>query len=252
MNKHIIENDTVIFLTACIDPQGMYKTVLTDAKLRLSQYKAALEYYLSNTTIKIIFVDNSGYDFSIEYEHAIRSGRLEYLTFDGNRYERKRGKGYGEASIIQYALNNSLFLSTHNYIIKITGRLIIKNITHIIEEFSQKSKITGNLIMCDINLKLNIAETRLFICNKCFLNTFFLPNVEMINDENGVYFEHAIALAIKTYIQHKHKHAMFSEPINIYGISGTTGYNYKTISQIDLIKRKIKLLLYHLSQWTLQ
>ena len=39
----------VLLMTACINPQGMSKTVLQNKEERLTQYKTALNWYLRNT-----------------------------------------------------------------------------------------------------------------------------------------------------------------------------------------------------------
>ena len=96
-NSHRI----VVLLTACVNPNGMSKTVLQDVN--------ALNFYLQETSLPICFVENTGFDMSCEFHSYIDSGRLEYLCFKGNNYDKSLGKGYGEAVIILYATENSVF-----------------------------------------------------------------------------------------------------------------------------------------------
>ena len=118
-NSHRI----VVLLTACVNPNGMSKTVLQDMELRRKQYVNALNFYLQETSLPICFVENTGFDMSCEFHSYIDSGRLEYLCFKGNNYDKSLGKGYGEAVIILYATENSVFLKRCKYLIKVTGRV---------------------------------------------------------------------------------------------------------------------------------
>ena len=56
--------NTTILLTACIDPKGMAFTTLQNKEVRLQQYLDALNYYLYNTNLNIVFVENTGYNIS--------------------------------------------------------------------------------------------------------------------------------------------------------------------------------------------
>ena len=93
--------EMLLFLTACVNPKGMAYTKLSNPEIRLQQYKDALNWYLENTSMKILLVENSGCDFSDVYQKQIREGRLEFICYDGNDFDRKRGKGYGEAAIME-------------------------------------------------------------------------------------------------------------------------------------------------------
>ena len=73
----------ILFLTACVNPKGMAYTKLSNPEIRLQQYKDALDWYLENTSMKILLVENSGYDFSDCYQKQIREGRLEFICYDG-------------------------------------------------------------------------------------------------------------------------------------------------------------------------
>ena len=124
----------VILLTACVNPGGMPFTVLNDTSERLRQYREALDFYLRETAQPIVFCENTLCDFSEDYKEYIASGRLEYITFDGNNFDKSKGKGYGEALIMEEAFRRSQLLGQCNFVVKITGRLIVRNISQLIKD----------------------------------------------------------------------------------------------------------------------
>lgn len=128
-----------ILLTACINPNGMNCTVLQDADKRRRQYIDAINFYLSNTSVPIVFVENSNEDLSPYFTDAIKYKRLECVTFDGNNFDNRRGKGYGEALILLKAWSSSTIRES-DYVIKITGRLLINNINCIISQSVRRSR----------------------------------------------------------------------------------------------------------------
>ena len=89
----------------------MAYTKLNNPEVRLKQYKDALDWYLENTDYNILLVENSGYDFSADYKEFIDRKRLEFISYNGNDYDRTLGKGYGEAQIMNYGFNNSTIIS---------------------------------------------------------------------------------------------------------------------------------------------
>lgn len=127
-----VKYPVVIVLTACVNPNGMSYTVLQDTTERKRQYVESLNYYLQTTLLPIVFIENSNTDFSNEFQSWIDSGRLEYITFDGNTgFDKIKGKGYGEALMLLYAIEHSSMLRQSKHLLKITGRLQVQNINHI-------------------------------------------------------------------------------------------------------------------------
>lgn len=84
----------VLLLTACINPNGMCKTVLTDTTQRLEQYLEAIRFYLKAIPNRVLFVENTDYDISSYFTKEIGQGRLECLSFNGNDYDKSFGKGH--------------------------------------------------------------------------------------------------------------------------------------------------------------
>lgn len=213
-----------VLLTACVCPNGMSYTVLQDSNVRAKQYKKALDYYIKDTEIPIVFCENTNYDFSSDYLQYIQSGRLEYITFDGNNYDKLRGKGYGEAKIMEYAVENSAIIRNSKYVIKITGRLIITDIKRIV---SSPLLCLNNLFRS--NIKERFISTYIFIARPMLLRKFVNKYKELIWEDSPTndLIEHHWYRALTqdpelngtTYLP------FFSIP-EVVGISGTTGERY--------------------------
>ena len=200
----------------------MLFTSITDNNVRLAQYKNAIDFYLSNTQYPIVFAENSGTKLNYLFRDSISSNRLECLSFNGNQ-SKERGKGYGECEIIQYALSNSILINsnTNCYIIKITGRLIVKNINSIIRIHRILLPL-GNII-CAINSDLSFPDSRIIMATKSFFQTF-LKTKNIVNDSKGYFFEHALLDTLKE--EKGYKFSPFFIKPEIEGISGTTGEKY--------------------------
>ncbi len=210
----------VILLTACVNPQGMAFTRLQDSNIRLNQYKAAINFYLNNTDKQIIVAENTGYDFTNDFKEYVENNRLECLTFDGNNYNKILGKGYGEALIINYVLNNSRLIEKNDLIIKITGRYIVSNIVQILSYIRNENYIYVNI--SKINGRF-LCDSRLFVSPISALKEYFLPNKEMINDSLRCYFEHILYYSISLWQNNGGKVKEFRCPINFIGVTGSTG-----------------------------
>ena len=52
----------IILLTSCVNPNGMPFTALSDIDVRKQQYLDALWFYINNTSLPIVYVDNSNFD----------------------------------------------------------------------------------------------------------------------------------------------------------------------------------------------
>lgn len=117
-----------LLLTACINPGDMPNNILTNIIERETQYINALKFYLDNTPFKVVFIENTLHDCSSQFGNYIKAGRLEYITFNGNTYNKTLGKGFGEGQIIKYGFETSKLLNEAQNIMKITGRLQLSNI----------------------------------------------------------------------------------------------------------------------------
>lgn len=203
--------DCIILLTACINPDGMPLTTLTDVGVRKQQYHDAINFYLTHTNLPIVFAENSGTRLDIH-----DSERFEMLCFDGNK-DKTHGKGFGECEIIEYALTHSRFINKDTVIIKITGRLIVHNIQSVITQ----TKFMGNRVLCCMHSDLSFADSRIFSCPATFMKKF-VSNKYLINDFKDMYFENVLASQLK---QERIYFPYLIEP-QITGVSGSTGATY--------------------------
>lgn len=216
---------TVLLLTSCINPQGMSFTTLQNKKDRLIQYKEALNFYLTKTKYKIVFVENSGYDISNGYLEYIEQGRLEVLTFNGNNYDKTLGKGYGEAQIIKYGIDNSYILKEATSVVKITGRLIIKNINSLIEHCKKANCVYCNLVKA--SSRKHTCYSIFFFAPKTFYKDYLIQNINNINDKEKYYFEHHLNDCCEQWKKDGNLWKEYFLPIIIIGQSGTSGTYYK-------------------------
>ena len=211
-------------MTACVNPCGMSHTKLQDPEIRANQYRQALDFYIKETNLPIVFCENTMYDFSSGYQQIITSGRLEYLTFDGNNYDTSRGKGYGEALIIRYAINNSDIIKNSKYVIKITGRLIITDIKRI---SASPLLYLKNVFRC--NIKEKFISTYLIICRPQLIKDFVCKYQELIWEDsptNDLIEHHMYRALTKDPDLSKTTFLPFISIPNVVGVSGTTGNPY--------------------------
>lgn len=164
--------DTVILMTATVFPNGMGYTALQDPEVRASQYIEAIEFYLRETDLDIVFCENTGVNLLDRVASPEKHERLEYISFCGNDYDRRRGKSYGEGVIVSYALQHSTRLRGCSYVIKITGRVKIHNLSdmlrkaasqrrlsqYIVAEISSKDWIKSVCVLAPVDWMLDTVE----------------------------------------------------------------------------------------------
>ncbi len=220
------KNEVVILLTACVNPNGMAYTKIQDSCVRLQQYKEALDWYLSNTNQRIVFVENTNYDISDYYLEHIRSGRLDVLSFQGNNYNKSLGKGYGEALIVEYAINNSRFLQGKVNIIKITGRLICKNVNRMAKAYNLNDCVYA---MSRLDSRGHMEfNSQVFVAPRIFYEKYFIPRKESINDSQHYWFEHLLYHATQRWINDSYRFKEMWIPFKLTGLSGSGGTNVGT------------------------
>ena len=212
----------VLLLTATIDPGNTIMVARRDPLLRLEDYRLALESWLSaEAAAKIVVCENSGYDLTpLKRLVAARAGReVEFITFSGNQQGATRGKGYAEIGIIEHAMAQSELISNSDVVVKCTGRLIVRNALRILRPLASSDFD----IMCTLKRNLTFADSRLFAATPGFLRDYLFPRVDMIDDNAGITFEHALASATARALADRKRWRPFPIFPRIEGISGSDG-----------------------------
>ena len=182
-------------MTACVDPHGMSYTYLQDKDIRKQQYIEAIEFYLKKTSLPIVFAENTNTDFSHLFRRYIDENRLEYITFDGNSsYDKIKGKGYGEALIMMYAINHSHILNNCTYLIKVSGRIKVENI----ERMANSNWLKLKHVWRSNVESIKCIPTIVFITEPNILKQLLTTHMEEISeiDRGNNWIENVIAKAL--------------------------------------------------------
>lgn len=228
-----LNNKVVLLLTACVNPKGMSYTAINDVHIRLQQYLQAIEWYLKNTKFDIVVVENTGCDFSQFAQFSTFNDRLECLTFQGNNYDRNLGKGYGEVSILEHACKHSIKISRAEFVVKITGRVIVKNINEIIHRCDFIQRLYIDYYRTDLTKFAAV----LFIMNKDYLLCFEKLK-SRLNDSQGYYFEHCLKDTANLCGGARFVDMLPVSPI-IEGYSGSLGKKYDNTTPFRWLVKKI-------------
>lgn len=196
-NKH-----NVIMLTGTINPNVFKRedksmnVVLVDFKDRLKQYENTIESYILKSDFSdIVFIENSGYEFDEDKFIKMASNVGKHFEFISMKLSDEqidamlsRGKSYGEALLIDYAMLNSELIKKSDDIYKVTGRVFLNNSHDIIK--NAKKGISEFIVKNPS--KKQLKEERHWY-NECVITVFFKVNkkdyfdvfqkgVEMCND----------------------------------------------------------------------
>ncbi|MGB5595650.1 MAG: hypothetical protein WBM62_16670 [Crocosphaera sp.] len=133
-----IENNFALILTATICVDNIPRVYPADKKVREQQYIETLTYYLHHhpRLKKIIFIENSASCLNNIKQVMLDNPyhkKVEFISLDTNLYYSSKGKGFGECLLMQEGLKQSEIIQTVTHFGKITGRIFLENITHILE-----------------------------------------------------------------------------------------------------------------------
>jgi len=231
--------ESVILLTGTINPDGMSMTEITSTDLRKKQYISSIEYWLKIPEIRVIFVENSGYDFSQELLEYVRSRRIEFLSFNGNNYDKQIGKGLGELLCIEYALSHSSIIEDDTFIFKVTGRYKVLNFVTFLNFVKSNNKLE---ILSDLKLNLTFSDSRFFGFKKKFVKDYLSLQKHYLNDAKGFYFENALTKAALSAIADGYVFSAMPDLPRIDGYSGSLGKKFKS-NYLHWMKHRIKYYL---------
>lgn len=238
--RNFSETDVVLVLTGCVIPNCDCTLKVTDINIRRKHYCDSIRWYLVNTPYKIVFCENSGTDISgdfIEY-----CDRTEFLTYVSSNSEgQDRSKGYKEMEILQYAYKNSLFIQNGGVFVKITGRLIMKNIVSVVNYLLRRNKKA--FISSYQNARRPMSDCRFIFFTKEVWSILFFQKEKIFHWNN---FERITYDVIEECLT---KGITFIYPpylCNVKGISGGSGHSYE-LTNVQYVIQNMK----HIIRWIL-
>jgi hypothetical protein len=229
-----MKNRFCIFLTASIEPLNTIGLKRNSVIEREDDYFNALVFYLK-LGIPIVFCENSMYH-SDKISNLVtnNSGKLEYLNFKS--LNSHYGKSHGEKEIFDYAHQHSELIKTSDYVVKVTGRLIVVNILYILNKL--KLRITDFSISSNLSRNLSYSDSRFFVYKKEFYHEYLEPILSSkLNDWERVYFEVCLAKSIHQRLVEKSDFILLPCYPKFNGKSGATNKSYKK-KYFDYMKYK--------------
>lgn len=184
----------VLLATATIDPRGAALTARSDPTVRRADYQRALTAWLAATAVPVVFCENSGSDLR-PLQRAVPAGRVDWLSFDASPYPPEKGKSYGEALIIRHAIEHSARIADATTVVKVTGRLFVRNAARILAGLSSARFDVASELRLGA---LEWSDSRLVAASPAFLTDYLLPECERIDERRPITgtMEGALARAV--------------------------------------------------------
>lgn len=191
----------ILITTASAPPDGVYDLKMTNVSKRIITAKAGVFFWAALGASKIVIADATGQDLLNEadlqllHQMNVLTEQIHYNQDDALII--KRGKGYGEGRLIQFALENSQFLQGANGFFKCTGKMYCRNFPEIFSMIEQHN-IT-NIFWRDAFDY--ITDTRFFYTSKRFAEQILLPAYTNVDDRNGNFSEVVLTKAVHEHLR---------------------------------------------------
>lgn len=228
-----------VLLTATVSVRSdMCLTVRTDTGTRLNDYRQAFHKWLAAPSVrKIVLVENSGFELS---EFAAMSSKyhakaVELLTFQSPPFQGSRGKGYGEMLCLQHALRESALLRSSGHVVKASGRYFLRNVDRLLDYLCRHPDLSA---VCNLKRNLTWADSRAFAASVSFLEQYFVPRHELIDDSLGVCFENVLACAVHQLLADGGHWSMMPWLPEIEGIHATDNKRYR-LGYLEIRARRL-------------
>ena len=179
----LCDNKVSIILTCSVYCHSKIKErndiVHDDSLERINTYTKSIKKWLYETSLPIIVVENSGYEFSeLEFEKEMFKERFELVLFNENELKEASylkdnySKGTHEVFSIYYAKRQSKLIaqSECNFIIKVTGRFFIPDFEKYLKNYDLskiKALRQNNELSCQI-VGSDIEQFNFIFNKRCF------------------------------------------------------------------------------------
>jgi hypothetical protein len=147
IKNEIYNNNLAIILTCTVYRQHIITERTPDGQCkpqdRIDSYVKSIKKWLYETSLNIVVVENSGYQFTeFDYEKELFKDRFEIISYNEYKLEDSTyliddySKGSHELFSINYALSSSNLIYKYecNFIIKVTGRFYIPELENYLKQ----------------------------------------------------------------------------------------------------------------------
>jgi hypothetical protein len=229
----------VLFITASHRPVNTPNVFNNNFSLREVEYFRAFKFY-AKFGLPIVFIDNTDYLPDKLKSVASHLNEIEFFHFPTSLSY--LGKGHGEKEIFDYAFTHSLILKDSDYIIKISGRYIVKNLLKLIDGI-----IYGDAdVYINWGRNLKLSDTRIMIFKKNFYQFYFKPFLEKyLNEPNGQIFERVFARSAHKLISDGGIVNLWPTYPHYKGQSGSTG----ALINFSIFRRLKYQMYFSLKRW---
>ena len=219
---------------------GGVNVKLKDPQIRLRQYSSAIIYFIEKSDFKdIVFVENSNYEFeTYPYEYLARlyGKRFEFLRRVNPQTEALsyKGKSFGEADLIDFAMKNSKLILDHDVIYKITGRCTLLNDASILYSISSENEFL-------VSNRRKWLYTYFFKIKKEDYFSLFSP----LRDEMDDSTQHNIERLWYKAVQDNHiKYTSFYKMPRVHGVYGNSNGKTYDKSKLDYLIQDLARVLH--------
>jgi hypothetical protein len=221
---------TVLITTANNPPSGMPFLSMTNPVSRMIATKAALYFWVTQGVEQIVLADATGTNLlTAEEEAAIDESetRVEQINYQQDKdLVVKKGKGYGEGKLIEYAINHSELLSRVDHFFKCTGKVYVRNFPAVHSAVNRNN--LSNLFwrfMGDGTWLQPWTDCRFYYTSRSFATNHLLPAYFASNDTTGDICEHRVYEVVERNL----KPGKALRPL-VTGYAGATGEPYFDLS----------------------
>ena len=224
MKLDFIKKNVTLVIGCTVDVKSIIHSSRNNIDDRLDDLNKSLPIWLNKTYFKnIIIVENSNYKsefFNDIIKKSSNDKNIDFIQYDGQKFDRSLGKGYGWAEEIKRAINSEKYGLNSQLFCLVPGRYHIPNFDKILLK-------ANNTLVCNINLNLSFAFSPITIFSREFIQNYWLPECKNINDSIGLTMEHCQAKAILRAIADGHEWELpYEEPI-LNTISAISNTHYK-------------------------
>ena len=112
MKKSFLKKKVSLVLLCNVDPKGVIHTKRKNIQDRINDFEKSLPFWFSLDLFKnIIVIENSNFKGDLFKKHikqSINKKNIELIVYDGQKYNRKLGKGYGWFQQIDKVITNTI------------------------------------------------------------------------------------------------------------------------------------------------